>query len=953
MNTYSKGHAMNKILKDIINRFHVIQGRKVNYIPGWDCHGLPIETKTLIELRKEASALPPAAIRAGALHVAEREIIKQKEQFCELGIMADWTTEGTYRTLDTSYEIRQLRVFQQMIEKGAVAISTLPLYSTYIDAGLIYRNYRPVHYSPSSLSALAEAELNYQDDHVSRSVYVFFQLEAPLETTNTVLADRFRLQSGGVKLMVWTTTPWTLTANMGIAVNPEMEYSFLEMASGETVVVAKERISALSSILGSSNEIFTITGKDLIDFTYRPLFPSTPRSIAPFKIIPATHVTPESGTGLVHCAPAHGADDYVSFRALGLLREQDSASLICHVDSKGLDVLTSGTHMVIEQLKKMGDVLVWEENITHRYPYDWRTDKPIIVTATSQWFVSLDSIKEKALDALKDITFYPPESRNRLESFVRSRSEWCISRQRVWGVPIPSLHHISSGKAVLDARSLAHIIALLEKNGPNYWWTASVSELVPHYLLTEFGTPEDVETIEKEWVKGTDTMDVWFDSGCSWALLRDQGIQSESKGVNAYADICLEGSDQHRGWFQSMLLTAVATAPEADTASESAQAQVLPYKTLITHGMVLDQEGKKMSKSLGNVLDLMLIIKGGKDLKKDPAYGADVLRFWVASVDFSRDVALGPAVLGRMSDSMKKIRNTMRFLLGNIGDEKSRESLVRVDVKDMSIADRYVMRELLYLEESVLGHYAQYNFSQITKAISRFANVTLSALYFDITKDILYANQKTSLERRAVITVLEQVLWRLVFMLAPITPHLAEEVYFYVSGASGPKQDGLSVFTKRWVPLSDEIKNTLNDVEVQQDMDVLLKVRSSVLGLLEEAREQKHLKNSLEAEVDIIVPNNWAEQGSEIATVLHRHKKFLKTLFIVSDVSIIDESFLGTGDEEWMYNSPLNFPYVADALRIRIRPSSREKCPRCWAYSRSEEDSLCDRCADVERVNYS
>ncbi|KAI5121814.1 hypothetical protein M0805_009806 [Coniferiporia weirii] len=946
------GHAMNKILKDIINRFHVLRGRKVNYIPGWDCHGLPIEAKTLKELKREAHTLPSTVIRTSAKSVAEREVVKQKEEFQELGIMADWSKEGTYRTLDKSYEIRQLRVFQQMVEKG-----------------LIYRNYRPVHYSPSSRSALAEAELVYRDDHISRSVYVLFRLDIPPTTADSPLADLCRSKGGEVKLMVWTTTPWTLTANMGIAVNPGMEYSVLEMPSMETIIVAKARLSALSHILGSGSEKLTVLGEDLVGLTYRPLFQPKVRSDGSFKIVPSAHVTPESGTGLVHTAPAHGAEDYAVFRDLGLLRVQDPASLVCYVDSEGryskavidavgeeygerlvgLDVLVRGTSIVIEQLKEMKGVFVAEERVTHKYPYDWKTDKPIIVTATSQWFASLDSIKETAIAALKNVQFYPPESRNRLESFVRSRSEWCISRQRVWGVPIPSLHHLPTGETVLETRSLAHILAVLEERGPNYWWDGSVADFVPGYLSAKFGTPRGRAAIEKEWAKGTDTMDVWFDSGSSWSMLRDKGILSESEGHRAYADICLEGSDQHRGWFQSMLLTAMATTSGMNASSESSQVDTLPYRSLITHGMVLDQDGKKMSKSLGNVMSPMAIIRGGKDKKKEPAYGTDVLRFWAASVEFWRDAALGPTVLAQAAESLRKIRNTARFILGNIGDEDSRRDLLRVDAKDMSVADRYVMRELLHLEQSVLVHYTQFNLPRVVQAISRFANTTLSALYFDITKDVLYANKGDSVERRAVVTVLEQVLERMVFMMAPLTPHLAEEIFYHQYGAIGEKSEGLSVFTKLWEPLAKAAEPSIwDDDQVCRDMSVLTKLRDSILGLLEQARGHKNLRSSLEAEVDIIIPiSDGTDQTSEVVTILRRHRDFLETFFIVSGVSIIDGEVLNTEANGWAYSSSLDLPFSTNTFSIRIRPSTREKCPRCWTYTRPEEDDLCNRCADA------
>ncbi|KAG6816435.1 hypothetical protein H0H87_006097 [Tephrocybe sp. NHM501043] len=922
------GHALNKILKDIINRFHVSMGRKVNYIPGWDCHGLPIENKALQELGQDPSATPSNTIREAAHATAKREIASQKQQFRHFGIMADWSDETTYRTLDPGYELRQLRIFQKMVEKG-----------------LVYRHYRPVHYSPSSRSALAEAELVYKDDHISHSVYVTFEVDRKIPIKNLVLQELVSTMS--VRLLVWTTTPWTLTANMGIAVNPEMTYSIIRRTGFEDCaeIVAQDRLASLSDLLGTVEIIGEVQGSDLVDVAYTPIFTPLAPSI-PLKIIPASHVTSDSGTGLVHCAPAHGAEDYHAFLSLGLV--STSKNMVCHVDGEGKftsevvdivgesgagivgqEVLGDGSRAVVELLKKVG-ALVKVQRFKHRYPYDWKTDKPIIVTATSQWFADLDSIKDNALCALGGVSFFPPQSRNRLESFIRSRSEWCISRQRVWGVPIPALHRLDSDQAVLDTASLDHILSVIEEKGIGHWWNGPVDDFIPPALREKGQAGSEV------WRKGTDTMDVWFDSGTSWSMLGEAGF---GEGRKHLADVCLEGSDQHRGWFQSQLLTAIGSATP-DTANVS------PYGSLITHGMVLDQSGKKMSKSLGNIISPLTIVLGGKDRKKEPAYGADVLRLWAATVEYWRDMSIGPTVLRQVAESLRKIRNSARFMLGSINDDTS---FGRVPREEMGLAERYVMHELYTLEQTALEGYSSYNFPKVINSLTNFANITLSSLYLDFTKDCLYANARSSLERRAVVTVFDQALTTMTSVLAPVLPHLAEDIH------NTRNPDGSSMFMTSWKPLNSKWK----DEQAAKDMAELLRVRGVVRLLLERARgnksaaidasypQHKVLRNSLEANVDIILPDGADRTG--LGALLQREESFLKTLFIVSDVVVTDEGSLGTSSPEWLYTETLAITGSDEDLAIRVRPATLHKCPRCWTYTAPADDTLCSRC--IETVN--
>ncbi|KAG1887595.1 tRNA synthetases class I-domain-containing protein [Suillus subluteus] len=924
------GHALNKIIKDIINRYQVLTGHQVRYHPGWDCHGLPIENKALHELKKDALSLPPNVIRAAAKATAEREMKTQQKEFEQFCIMADWSPQATFRTLDHDYEIRQLQVFQRMVERG-----------------LIYRHYRPVHYSPSSHSALAEAELVYNDEHVSHSAYVKFPLDSRTAIASTALREVLAKEPSA-SLLVWTTTPWTLTANMGIAVHPELTYSFVRSSVKEdTLVVAKDRLVALEHIIGPHEVLAEMKGADLVGAQFRSVFaPLHLSGSMSAKIIAASHVTSESGSGLVHCAPAHGAEDYLAFRALGLL--QGPTEIVCHVDDAGKfspdvahvvgeeaaqtlvgqEVLKGGNKAIVKLLESTGS-LVKVQRIKHRYPYDWKTGEPIIVTATSQWFANLDGIKDDALHALKDVQFYPPSSRNRLESFVRSRSEWCISRQRVWGVPIPALYHTPTDTAVLSSESLTHILRVLSERGVTHWWDGSVEDFLTPELLAQFeGGPE-------AWRKGTDTMDVWFDSGSNWSTL-----SAPTGGRKHRADVCLEGTDQHRGWFQSQLLTSVGVS-----SGQSAARPVSPYGTLITHGMVLDEAGKKMSKSLGNIVSPMTIIHGGKDKKKEPAYGADVLRLWVATVEYWRDMSIGPTVLAQCAESMRKIRNSARFILGNIGTTAQRKHFVPVERSELGLAERFVMNELYKLDQTAAEGYANYNFPKVMNSLTNFANVTLSSLYFDITKDCLYANDIQSVERRAVVTTLAKVLDSMTSVMAPVLPYLAEEIHSTLhEGDEAVSQ--LSVFVKKWTPVSAE----WNDPRAEQDMTSLLRMRSVVLSLLEKARGDKHLKSSLEAEVDIILPNDISVRPY-LLQLIEREETFLKTLFIVSDANITDEGSLGTSSFVWSYVSSMDIPDSDLELAIRVRPASLSKCPRCWTYTREEDHDLCPRCEDVQRVD--
>ncbi|KAH6900891.1 isoleucyl-tRNA synthetase [Coprinopsis sp. MPI-PUGE-AT-0042] len=886
------GHALNKVLKDMINRFQLLMGKRVHYVPGWDCHGLPIENKTLKELKADATQLPPGEIRDAARKTALREVESQKAQFRTLGVMADWDShDRTYRTLDHDYEMRQLRIFQKMVANG-----------------LIYRHYRPVHYSPSSLSALAEAELSYKDDHVSHSVFVTFDLDSA-SVSGSLLPVVSALPK--LQLLVWTTTPWTLTANMGIAVHSELTYTVVKTAEGAHYIVAQDRLAYVTEIVGEFEVLATIPGSDLLSIR---------------------HTSPQTReTGLVHCAPAHGPEDYHAFRALGLISDPDS--ILCHVGRAGEFIPKVAEVVGEEAAERLLKKPVLFDGSRACVDLLKETDQPIIVTATSQWFANLDSIKDNALNALTDVSFFPPQSRNRLESFVRSRSEWCISRQRVWGVPIPALYEIESDKAILDSTTLDHILGVLQEKGVSYWWTGPIEAFLPPALLEQVKAKGvEASTVYR---KGTDTMDVWFDSGSSWSMLPEMGV---GKGTDTsgtvrpfHADICLEGSDQHRGWFQSQLLTSIGSASPEEGKPSSA------YGTLITHGMVLDEKGKKMSKSLGNIISPLTVINGGKNLKKEPAYGADILRLWSASVEYWRDMSLGPTVLSQTAETYRKIRNSARFALGNIDGIDGRPVVEKVPQEQLGLLECYIMHELYNLEQTALDGYATYNFPKVVNALANFSNITLSSLYFDVTKDCLYADAEESFDRRKAVTVIHHILGTLTKVMAPILPHLAEEIHATL------KNDASSVFMTPWTALGAEWK----DEEAARRMGHYLQMRSAALSLLEQARGAKQIRSSLEASVDIIIPDEAPVDNEFVSLITTEGADILKTLFIVSDATITSPGDLGISSPEWTYMSTIDIPGSPIDLAIRVRPASLQKCPRCWTYTRPSDETLCNRCTSA------
>ncbi|MEH2163253.1 MAG: isoleucine--tRNA ligase [Nostoc sp.] len=882
------GHALNKILKDIINRYQMLQGRKVRYVPGWDCHGLPIELKVLQNMKSaERQNLTPLQLRQKAEEFALAAVDNQRQNFKRYGIWGDW--DNPYLTLKPAYEAAQIGVFGQMFLKG-----------------YIYRGLKPVHWSPSSKTALAEAELEYPEGHVSRSIYAAFAITSLAEAVKPLLAE----YQSDLGVAIWTTTPWTIPANLAVAVNADLNYAVVEVSHPEAqsnfkyLIVAADLIERLSSTLGVELTLkATFKGNDLEHTTYRhPLFDRE----SPI-VVGGDYITTESGTGLVHTAPGHGQEDYIVGQRYGL-------PILAPVDDNGnfteeagefagLNVLGDGNQAVIDALNAAGSLLK-EEAYPHKYPYDWRTKKPTIFRATEQWFASVEGFREEALKAIATVKWIPAQGENRITPMVAERSDWCISRQRAWGVPIPVFYDEATGEALLNEEIINHAQAIIAEKGSDAWWELSVQELLP----------ESYRNNGKSYRRGTDTMDVWFDSGSSWASVVQQRPE-----LHYPADIYLEGSDQHRGWFQSSLLTSVAVN------------DIAPYKTVLTHGFALDEQGRKMSKSEGNVVDPNTIIEGGKNQKVEPAYGADVLRLWVSSVDYSGDVRIGKNIIKQMNDVRGKIRNTARFLLGSLDDFDPEKDTVPFE--ELPELDRYMLHRITEVFEEVTEAFESFQFFRFFQTVQNFCVVDLSNFYLDVAKDRLYISAKDAFRRRSCQTVLKIALDNLARAIAPVLSHTAEDIWQYLPYKTPYK----SVFEAGWVLIEEKWRNP----ELAEFWEALRQLRTDVNKVLEQARIEKLIGSSLEAKALIHIPHK--QLGDAIKAfnpVKGNGIDELRYLLLTSQVELLDSAEGLQG---------LKYTLQTEDWGIGIVNAEGQKCDRCWNYSThvgesAEHPLICDRC---------
>ncbi len=829
------GHALNKILKDFVVRYYNMNGYKSVYIPGWDTHGLPIEN-ALQKSGISRKDKPLAEFRKLCEEYAYKQVERQKAGFERLGVLGDF--DHPYITLQHDFERDQILVFAKMAEKG-----------------LIYKGLKPVYWSPSSESALAEAEIEYKDIK-SNSIYFKWNIVDGKD----IYKD--------ASLMIWTTTPWTLPCNLAVAAGPLIDYVVFETSNFGKLICASDLLSALSAKLKLENvkEIAHVRGSDLLGLKYKH---SLYDRVSP--VINADYVTTTDGTGFVHIAPGYGEEDYIAGKQYGL-------DIMVAVDSKGYQMENAGKYAgmfyadsedaIMADMKENGSLMLYDP-IVHSYPHDWRTKKPVIFRATPQWFASIDPIKDEILNAIKNVNWNPSWGDIRISNMIKDRHDWCISRQRAWGVPIP-VFYAENGDAILDQKVLAHVAKLFEQFGSNVWFEREAKDLLPEGF-THPGSPNG------KFTKENDIMDVWFDSGSSYMLL-------ERRGLKFPADLYLEGSDQYRGWFNSSIITSVATKGCA------------PYKTVVSHGFTLDGQGRKMSKSLGNTVDPIKVCNQS---------GADILRLWVASVEYRADMPLSQDILKQVSEAYRKIRNTLRFLMSNTSDFNPANSLAYDKLKTI---DKYEYIKLQRFIADVKGNYEKFNFGEVYREVNAYIT-QLSSFYLDFTKDILYIEDPKSDERLSVQTVFYQILDALIKLLSPILPHTMSEAY-----------DILPYHTEEDVYLTDMPNANLDlDPKLEESIDEFMKYRDIVNKALEEARSQNVIGKSFNAKLTLTLD----KKANEVFALV---KENAKQLLIVSQLEYVD------GNE----------------FKVQVEPAVGQVCARCWMIVPSiDEEELCPRCRKI------
>ena len=862
------GTAFNKILKDFIVKYKTMRGFYSPYIPGWDTHGLPIENQTLKSLNVSRTEIPPTDLRKKCREYALKFVDIQREEFKRLGVRGDW--ENPYLTLTKEYEAKQIEVFGELAEKGYV-----------------YRGLKPVYWCSTCETALAAAEIEYYDE-TSHSIYVKFEI-----IDLKKLKEKFPTFNGDkAYVLIWTTTPWTLPANLAIALHPEYDYVLIEYKD-EYLLFAKELIEPVLKKIENDPKykiLGQVKGKELEYIKTKHPFIDRES-----PIVLADYVTLTDGTGCVHTAPGHGQEDYetgVRYK-LPIYSPIDDYGRFTEEagDLKGLKY-DKANEVIIEKLKKNGSLLYMEE-FTHSYPHCWRCKNPVIFRATTQWFVNVDKFRDKALKAISEVKWVPEWGEDRISNMVRERSDWCISRQRIWGVPIPVFYCEDCGKEIITKESINSVVELFLKDGSDAWFEKTPAEILPE----GFKCPHCGGMHFK---KETDIMDVWFDSGVSHRAVLE--VRDELKWP---AEMYLEGTDQHRGWFQTSLLTSVATKGRA------------PYDSVLTHGFIVDEEGKKMSKSLGNVITPNEVIKD---------YGADLLRLWVSSSDYRSDVKISDKILKQLIEVYRKVRNTARFILGNLYDFDPDNDMI--PYKELEEIDKFALLKLNRFIKDVTSAYENYEYHQIYHRYQYFSTVTLSSFYLDILKDRLYVEHPKSKRRKSAQTTIYLILDSFVKMLAPVLSFTAEEIW---QNMKHDKENNFeSVQIAPWPKENPDYENK----EIGEKWEKILLIREEVLKELERKRAEGTIGNSLDAKV-------YLSAEGDLLKFLEENIGVLKEVFIVSQIEITKDTSLTQKIAE-----------EVEGLRIGVDRAKGEKCARCWVISEDvgkdpTHPDLCPRCIEV------
>ncbi|HJJ14362.1 MAG TPA: isoleucine--tRNA ligase [Clostridiaceae bacterium] len=850
------GHALNKVLKDTIVRYKNLKGYYTPFVPGFDTHGMPTEKKAIEKLGLNRDEIPVVKFRDTCKEFNKEYIKKQTEGFKRLGAIGDW--ENPYITYQPQMEAKQIGVFGNMYKKG-----------------YIYKGLKPVYWCTDCETALAEAEIEYKDIK-SNTAYVKFP----------VIEGKGLFDERDTYVVIWTTTPWTLPGNTGITISPEFKYSLVDV-QGEKLIMASELVDKVMEVakIDDYSVIKEYEGKELEGVICKHPFIERESRVV-LGSDDTILVELDTGTGAVHTAPGYGKEDYLC----GLKNKLD---MVVTVDSKGHQTEEAGPFAGMYYAKSDKEIIKWldehnfllaKQEITHSYPHCWRCKHPVIYRATSQWFASIDGFRKEALEAIKDVKWYPTWGEERITKMIEDRNDWCISRQRTWGVPLPIFYCKECEKEYVTSESLDKVQKIVEKNGSNAWFELTEKELMPEGAkCTECGCTE--------FVKETDIMDVWFDSGSTHeSVLAERGLPE--------ANLYLEGSDQYRGWFQSSLLTSVATKGKA------------PYKEVVTHGYVVDEKGRKMSKSLGNGIDPMELIN---------EFGADILRLWALSSDYTSDVSISKGIIKQVAEVYRKIRNTARFILGNISDFDVNNP---VSYEELQEIDKWALTKLNKLIEDCSNAYDGYDFKKAYQAINQFCVVDMSNFYLDIIKDRLYTEKLNSIERRAAQTTMYEILQALVRILAPMTCFTAEEIWKFMPHKDNEKLDSVML---SYYP---EINEKYNNKELEEKWNKIIKIKELVSKKLEEARSEKVIGHSLNAKVTLYAEKDEYE-------FLLENKELLMTVFIVSGLEI-----------------EKNERKNEEKIGVKVEVADGKKCERCWMYSTTvgedkENPNICHRCSEA------